>query len=125
MASKKTEKGDHKHIHKIEAGAGGLSDEKIAEAKWKQGSENDVYLGDPPEWWVALNREYNAYYHLPCKEVWENKLEVLDPKYKEPKCDNCGAVIENGLVMLLLLQRMKVYLPGSSPGGGDPSSASP
>ena len=84
--------------------------------KWHEGSPNDYYLGnkDTPEWWIAFNRETNAYYHIPCKDNWENKLEVLNPVYETATCPHCKASIPDETVMLMLLQRIKVKLPGPS-----------
>ena len=92
-------------------------DKKLASLKMREGSQNDFYIGEPEEWWVAFNREYNSYYHLPCREEWENKLVVLDPKYREPQCPHCDEKLSEQIVMLLLLQRMKVTLPGQTVGG--------
>lgn len=91
--------------------------------KWHEGSPNDYYLGDPPEWWVAFNREANAYYHIACKDKWENKLEVLNPIYESPECPHCKANVGEEMAMLMLLQRMKVKLPGPPNGGVDSGSA--
>jgi len=74
-------------------------------------SENDLHYND--EWWIAFNKDYTSYYHIPCQEKWRILgIEMVKDEFRQPICLYCKAEMGESVAMLITLQRMEAKLPG-------------